>query len=156
MSSSLATGVQSSWQGDILAIIREQPQPMDGRPKLAVFDVDLTVANGLLASMDGFKIRSGIVPFINELHDLGILVAFWSGGGEEHADEVACEAGVRHLLIGTFRKPPLLLTNEGGMSPEDTMALLGQLPACIVDDDPSERVAGAGFFHIEPFMDGFA
>lgn len=75
----------------------------------------------------------GIQRLLGTLQLLGFEIRIWSAGGAERAQHVAASLGIPEAKC--YSKP------EYPIQPEAALALLGDVPALQMDDDPTERVA---------------
>lgn len=106
-----------------------------------LLDVDGVVACG--RSVPRCRPRPGIRDLVDVLTCLGHEVVLWSGGGAEHAEEVAQAVGIHGAVRRFYSKPRYPMTEEAAL------ATVGERPALQVDDDPCERVGDWPFFLIE-------
>lgn len=117
---------------------------------LVLFDVDLTLGNGLAAPMAGFEVRPGATETIRALSAAGFRVGVWTAGGPRHAREVAARLGVLELLTYVGGKADFPPTTDA------VQALVGEVPVLTVDDDWGEAVPGIPFYRVQAFWGSLA
>lgn len=115
------------------------------RSPLVVFDVDCTLV-GASVGNNSWNVRPGAVDTVKALVVANCEVQLWSGGGKNHATEVAQFLKIDGLVTAINSKPSF------PMQTEDVRALFdGTLPDLIIDDDLGERVEESPFVHVSTF-----
>lgn len=114
------------------------------RAKNIVFDVDWTLI-GRNLDLHSWVVRPGAVESLRALHESGVEVFLWSGGGKEHCEEVRDFLELQDVIQGCWRKPEFPMTKESAIE------RLGFVPAVTVDDDTHERIDGIDFLEVKGF-----